>query len=145
MKINKLLILNIVFVIALLFVNPVYAAKNIENMWTTLETASGTSVFTLNLPVDGCLTIIGEVNGRNKTERIWGPRYMKKGTYRLSFPESKLTNRKGTIELYNINLIPFKETGSRGKGERQFDNPTGIDYDVSRKEILKKKSFMVES
>ncbi len=136
MKINKHLILIIVFFFSILSINTVSAAKDSENMWTTLETASGTSVFTINLPNDGCLTIIGEVNGRNKTERIWGPRYMKKGTYRLSFPESKLTNRKGTIELYNINLIPFKETGSCGKGERQFDNPSGIDYDVSRKEIL---------
>jgi DNA-binding beta-propeller fold protein YncE len=115
---------------------PAFAEKDSDKMWTTLETASGTSTFVINLPSDGCMAIIGEVNGKNKTEKIWGPRYMKKGTYKLNFPENKLTNRRGTIELYNINLVPFKETGSRGKGERQFDSPTGIDYDVSRKEIL---------
>lgn len=115
---------------------PAFAEKDSDKMWTTLETASGTSTFVINLPSDGCMAIIGEVNGKNKTEKIWGPRYMKKGTYKLNFPESKLTNRRGTIELYNINLVPFKETGSRGKGERQFDSPTGIDYDVARKEIL---------
>ncbi len=115
---------------------PAFAEKDSDKMWTTLETASGTSTFVINLPTDGCMAIIGEVNGKNKTEKIWGPRYMKKGTYKLNFPESKLTNRKGTIELYNIKLSPFKETGSRGKGERQFDNPSGIDYDVARKEIL---------
>ena len=130
--INGLLILGA----SLFFSNPSFAAKDSNTMWTTLDTASGTSVFTINLPNDGCLSIITEVNGRAKTEKIWGPRYMKKGTYRLKFPESKLTNKKGTIELYNIKLTPFKETGSRGKGERQFDTPSGIDYDVSRKEIL---------
>ena len=133
---NRLSMLFIVAVFIIIFCHPVLAVKDSDKMWTTIDTASGTSVFTINLPIDGCLTIIGEVNGRNKIERIWGPRFMKKGTYRLSFPESKLTNRKGTVELYNIKLTPFKETGSRGKGERQFDNPTGIDYDVSRKEIL---------
>ncbi|MBQ3643310.1 MAG: NHL repeat-containing protein [Candidatus Riflebacteria bacterium] len=115
---------------------PAFAEKDSDKMWTTLETASGTCTFVINLPSDGCMAIIGEVNGKNKTEKIWGPRFMKKGTYKLNFPESKLTNRRGTIELYNINLVPFKETGSRGKGERQFDSPTGIDYDVARKEIL---------
>ena len=115
---------------------PLFAANDAGNMWSTLNTASGTCVFTINLPIDGCLTIISEINGRNKTERLWGPRFMKKGTYRLSFPEKKLTNKKGTIELYNIKMSPFKETGSKGKGERQFDNPTGIDYDIARKEIL---------
>ena len=115
---------------------PAFAEKDSDKMWTTLETASGTCTFVINLPSDGCMAIIGEVNGKNKTEKIWGPRFMKKGTYKLNFPESKLTNRRGTIELYNINLVPFKETVSRGKGERHFDSPTGIDYDVARKEIL---------
>ncbi|MBR4330599.1 MAG: NHL repeat-containing protein, partial [Candidatus Riflebacteria bacterium] len=114
--------------------NKTYDSRNDCN--AIIETASGTCVFTINLPIDGCLAIITEINGRNKTERLWGPRFMKKGTYRLSFPEKKLTNKKGSIELYNIKLTPFKETGSKGKGERQFDNPTGIDYDVARKEIL---------
>ena len=127
----------ILFLFSLLMLSlPAFAEKDSDKMWTTLETASGTSTFVINLPSDGCMAIIGEVNGKNKTEKIWGPRFMKKGTYKLSFPESKLTNRRGTIELYNINLVPFKETGSRGKGERQFDTPTGIDYDISRKEIL---------
>ncbi|MBR4571422.1 MAG: hypothetical protein IKO19_12255 [Candidatus Riflebacteria bacterium] len=134
-RINQLLIL-VLFLSAIFVSIPAYASKVSSDMWTTLDTASGTCVFTINLPIDGCLTIITEINGRNKTERLWGPRFMKKGTYRLSFPEKKLTNKKGSIELYNIKLTPFKETGSKGKGERQFDNPTGIDYDVARKEIL---------
>ncbi len=134
-RINQLFIL-VLFLSAFFGEIPAYAEKNSGNMWSTIETASGTCVFTINLPIDGCLTIITEINGRNKTERLWGPRFMKKGTYRLSFPEKKLTNKKGHIELYNIKMTPFKETGSKGKGERQFDNPTGIDYDIARKEIL---------
>ena len=134
-RINHLLVL-VLFLSAVLVSIPVYAENNSSDMWSTLNTASGTCVFTINLPIDGCLTIITEINGRNKTERLWGPRFMKKGTYRLSFPEKKLTNKKGSIELYNIKMTPFKETGSKGKGERQFDNPTGIDYDLARKEIL---------
>ena len=134
-RINQLFVL-VLFLSAIFVSIPSYASKNSSDMWTTLDTASGTCVFTINLPIDGCLTIITEINGRNKTERLWGPRFMKKGTYRLSFPEKKLTNKKGSIELYNIKMTPFKETGSKGKGERQFDNPTGIDYDVARKEIL---------
>jgi DNA-binding beta-propeller fold protein YncE len=134
-RINQLFIL-VLFLSAFFGEIPAYAEKNSGNMWSTIETASGTCVFTINLPIDGCLAIITEINGRNKTERLWGPRFMKKGTYRLSFPEKKLTNKKGHIELYNIKMTPFKETGSKGKGERQFDNPTGIDYDLARKEIL---------
>ena len=130
---NKILLFTFVM---LLVSSTIYAENNSSNMWATLETASGTSVFTINLPIDGCLNIITEINGKNKTERLWGPRFMKKGTYKLSFPQSRLTNKKGTIELFNVKLTPFKETGSRGKGERQFDNPNGIDYDISRKEIL---------
>ena len=131
------LVLNMVLFLPLLLISlPSFASNDSDDMWSTLETASGTSVFTIKLPQDGCLSIISEINGRNKTERLWGPRFMKKGTYRLSFPEKKLTNRKGTIELYNIKMTAFKETGSKGKGERQFDNPTGLDYDVARKEIL---------
>jgi DNA-binding beta-propeller fold protein YncE len=134
-RISQLFIL-VLFLSVFLGDFPAYAEKDSGNMWSTIETASGTCVFTINLPIDGCLAIITEINGRNKTERLWGPRFMKKGTYRLSFPEKKLTNKKGHIELYNIKMTPFKETGSKGKGERQFDNPTGIDYDLARKEIL---------
>ena len=53
---------------------PAFAEKDSDKMWTTLETASGTSTFVINLPSDGCMAIIGEVNGKNKTEKIWGPR-----------------------------------------------------------------------
>ena len=95
-RINHLLIL-VLFLSAVFVSIPTYAENNSSDMWSTLNTASGTCVFTINLPIDGCLTIITEINGRNKTERLWGPRFMKKGTYRLSFPEKKLTNKKGSI------------------------------------------------
>lgn len=111
-------------------------AEDKSDMWTSLETASGSAIFTMNLPEDGCLTINIDVQGRKKTERLWGPRFMEKGTYKLKFPENKIINGKGTIELYNIKLTPIKETGSRGSGERQFNNPQGIEYDYSRREIL---------
>ena len=58
--INGLLILGA----SLFLSNPSFAAKDTNTMWTTLDTASGTSVFTINLPNDGCLSIISEVNGR---------------------------------------------------------------------------------
>ena len=111
-------------------------AEDKSDMWTSLETASGSAIFTMNLPEDGCLTINIDVQGKKKTERLWGPRFMEKGTYKLKFPENKIINGKGTIELYNIKLTPIKETGSRGNGERQFNNPQGIEYDYSRREIL---------
>ena len=120
----------------LAFSIPAFSQENSNNMWSSLEVASGTAIFTINLPTSGCVNIIYEVAGKNKTEKLWGPRFMEKGTYKLKFPESKVLNKKGTIELFNLNLTPFKSTGSRGKGERQFDNPMGIDFDASRKEIL---------
>ena len=41
------------------------------------------------------LTINIDVQGRKKTERLWGPRFMEKGTYKLKFPENKIINGKG--------------------------------------------------
>lgn len=136
MKENKKNSIPTLIFLLLMLSFPAFAEKGPNNMWSSIETASGTSTFTINLPNSGCLSIIYEVAGKARTERLWGPRFMEKGTYKLKFPESKVANKKGTIELYNIKLEAFKETGSRGKGERQFDNPLGIDYDPSHKEIL---------
>ena len=131
---SKLFILGILASLAIKA--EIFAESNKDQMWSSLQTASGTAVFTINLPTSGCVNITYEVAGKNQTERLWGPRFMEKGTYKLKFPEVKVLNKKGKIELFNVDLIPAKSTGTRGKGERQFDTPLGIDYDDTKKEIL---------
>lgn len=107
-----------------------------DKMWVVLTPASGTATFKIHLPNDGCLSIIAAVQGRKQKERIWGPRFMNKGTYRLAFPQRRILGKEGIVELFNIELIPDKTVGQRGRGERQFSHPKGIDWDPVRKEIL---------
>mgnify|MGYP003289881360 CR=1 FL=1 len=124
-------------IFALSLTSPMAFAENDKSqMWSSLEIASDTAVFTINLPQNGCVSIYSETSAKKKTERIWGPRFMEKGTYKLKFPESKVKNKKGSIELFNLKLTPEKITGTRGNGERQFNTPTGLDFDESRREIL---------
>ncbi|MBU1106310.1 MAG: NHL repeat-containing protein [Candidatus Riflebacteria bacterium] len=59
-----------------------------------------------------------------------------KGTYRLPLPAGRIINRAGSVELFNIEIIADQQTGSRGSGERQFNNPTGLDIDPVKNEIL---------
>ncbi|MDD3146884.1 MAG: NHL repeat-containing protein [Candidatus Riflebacteria bacterium] len=105
-------------------------------MWVKLTIASDSAEFRFNLPEDGCVSILSTVQGRKQVERLWGPGQMKKGTYRISLPAGKVTGHSGFVELFNVLMQPEGETGSRGNGERQFNNPTGIDYDKIRKEIF---------
>lgn len=114
------------------------AAKILDNsrMWATLNIASDTASFRINLPENGCLSILAAIPGKNQFERIWGPRYMHQGTYQLKFPAKKIKNRKGTIELFNIEVSPKTAIGTRGNGERQFNLPMGIDFDKTKKELL---------
>ena len=70
-RINQLFIL-VLFLSAFLGEIPAYAEKDSGNMWSTIETASGTCVFTINLPIDGCLAIIAEING-NYIKEYCGP------------------------------------------------------------------------
>lgn len=132
-RLAKFLILSL----AMLSVTNVIMAGNKDNcMWVKLMIASGTADFRINIPEDGCLSIIATVAGRQQTERLWGPRLMKKGTYKLALPAGRVENRIGTVELFNIAMIPQSIIGSRGSGERQFNNPTGIDLDKIKNEIL---------
>ncbi len=107
-----------------------------NRMWVKLNIASSTAEFRINAPEDGCLTIYAAVPGRQQTDRIWGPRFMRKGTYKLALPTSIIENRSGYVELFNINMIAESIIGSRGSGERQFNNPMGIDFDPVKSEIL---------
>jgi sugar lactone lactonase YvrE len=105
-------------------------------MWVKLETASATADFRINLPYDGCVSIKATTPGRQQTERIWGPRFMQKGTYRLQLPAGKVENRNGSVELFNITVESDFAVGSRGSGERQFNSPMGLDFDATKKELL---------
>ncbi len=105
-------------------------------MWVKLAIASDSAEFRFHLPEDGCVSIISTVAGRKQTDPIWGPGLMKQGTYKISVPAGKVAGRTGIVELFNIVMIPKSTTGSRGNGERQFNNPQGLDYDRSKGEIL---------
>ncbi|MDN5278355.1 MAG: tripartite motif-containing protein 71 [Clostridiales bacterium] len=107
-----------------------------DKMWASLELASDTASFRINIPENGCVSIISTVPGRKQIDRIWGPRYMKKGTYKLAFPISRIENRSGFVELFNLHIKPSDTIGTRGSGERQFNYPMGIDWDPGRQEIL---------
>ncbi len=107
-----------------------------EDMWLKLENATDTVDFIINLPNDGCVSVLSEISGKKQPDILWGPKYMKKGTYRLPMPTSRIIGKKGKVELFNLSLIPETETGSKGNGERQFNSPMGIDYDTTRNEIL---------
>lgn len=107
-----------------------------ERMWVKLSMASDTAEFKFNLPTDGCVSINATVPGKRQIDRLWGPGTMKKGTYKISLPAGRISGRSGFIELFNIELLPKDEIGSRGNGERQFNTPMGIDFDHTRKEIL---------
>jgi DNA-binding beta-propeller fold protein YncE len=61
---------------------------------------------------------------------------MKKGTYRLPLPAGRIINRSGIVELFNIEMTSIRQTGSRGSGERQFNNPSGLDFDAIKNEIM---------
>ncbi|GAB4276035.1 MAG: hypothetical protein Kow0029_17650 [Candidatus Rifleibacteriota bacterium] len=105
-------------------------------MWVSLDIASTTATFRINIPENGCVSIVSTVPGRKTIDRLWGPRYMKRGTYQLKLPAKRIENRSGFIELFNIEITPDKEFGTRGNGERQFNFPMGLDWDPSRKELL---------
>lgn len=105
-------------------------------MWVKLSIASASADFRFNLHEDGCVSILASVQGRKQVDWLWGPELMKKGTYKISLPPGRVAGRTGFVELFNIAMDPEIETGSRGNGERQFNNPTGIDFDKVRKEIF---------
>ncbi|HAE40448.1 MAG TPA: hypothetical protein DCG57_17720 [Candidatus Riflebacteria bacterium] len=107
-----------------------------EKLWVKLVVASDTADFRINLPHDGCLSILSTVPGRKQRDVLWGPRIMKKGTYRLPLPAGRVANRSGSVELFNIEIYESQQTGSRGSGERQFNNPSGVDFDTVKGEIL---------
>ncbi len=107
-----------------------------NKMWVSLDIASDTALFKINLPKNGLVSILSTVPGRKQIDRLWGPRYMNKGTYKLPMPAGRVVNRSGFVQLFNVSLKPEKCVGQRGNGERQFSSPMGIDFDQSRKEIL---------
>lgn len=127
------------FLFLVLFLSPLAllaASPDNTRMWASLEIASNTANFRINLPEDGCVQILAAIPGKNEFDRLWGPRYMRQGTYQLKFPERRINNRKGIIELFNLEITPVASTGNRGNGERQFNLPMGLDIDKTRKEIL---------
>ncbi|HNX76053.1 MAG TPA: NHL repeat-containing protein [Candidatus Rifleibacterium sp.] len=125
-------------VLALVFslAGPLFSQPDTEKMWVKLAIASDSADFKFHLPIDGCVTILSTVAGRKQVDPLWGPGSMKAGTYKISIPAGKVNGRSGIVELFNITMTPESETGSRGNGERQFNNPMGIDFDSSRSEIL---------
>lgn len=127
---------SLISVFLILISSFAYAQINNEKMWVELKNASETADFRINLPFDGCLAILCKVPGRQQTDRIWGPRHMKKGVYRLPLPQSRVSGKSGTVELFNVELKPIGSIGSRGNGERQFNSPMGLDFDNTRNEIL---------
>ncbi|NLM17970.1 MAG: hypothetical protein GX221_09660 [Candidatus Riflebacteria bacterium] len=122
--------------VILLFASQVFAqSSNSQMMWASMEVASDTAVFTLNLPEAGCLSVY-KTYSSTKKERFWGPVYMQKGRFRLRIPLSRIAGGQGYFELFNLSPYAEFETGSRGNGERQFVNPCGLDYDRTKKELL---------
>lgn len=131
-------LLALVFGLILLSILPVEAEPDDlhAKMWVKLSLASETADFRINLPYDGCLSIISSVPGRKQRDTLWGPRLMKKGTYRLALPAGRVINRSGIVELFNIEISASQQIGTRGNGERQFNNPGGLDFDPVKNEIL---------
>lgn len=131
---KKILLLNIYLIFSAL----VSFAQVTDNsrMWAGVEIASQTAVFRINLPSEGCLSILTRVPGKKQIERLWGPRYMQKGIYQLKFPAGRVAGKNGSIELFTIDLKPTGSFGSRGSGERQFNMPMGLDIDRGRNELL---------
>ena len=125
----------IILFLALIFVTNFAFADN-NQMWVSIDTATNTATFRMNLPHSGCVSIIVAVQGRKQKDILWGPRYMNKGVYRLTFPKDRILGKGGKVELFNIKLTPDKIVGERGNGERQFCHPLGIDWDSVRGEIL---------
>ncbi|MBU1106311.1 MAG: hypothetical protein KKB51_06560 [Candidatus Riflebacteria bacterium] len=72
------------FLVTLLFLSGcvvLYSAEAEElhkNLWVKLTVASDTADFRINIPFDGCLSIISTVPGRKQRDLLWGPRLMKK-------------------------------------------------------------------
>lgn len=129
--------LILISTLLLLLCTPAYSGETQdERMWVQLSIASDSAQFRISLPEDGCVSIISTIPGRRTTDRIWGPRFMKKGTYSLNLPAGRIANRQGTVELFNLSITPVAEVGTRGSGERQFSNPMGLDIDPVRKELL---------
>jgi DNA-binding beta-propeller fold protein YncE len=135
---QKLLVLAVFSVLILLSGSTVKANTGDlqDKLWVKLTIASETADFRIHLPYDGCLSIVSTVPGRKQRDLLWGPRIMKKGTWRLPLPAGRIVNRSGIVELFNIEMQSSQQTGSRGNGERQFNNPSGLDYDKVKNEML---------
>jgi sugar lactone lactonase YvrE len=129
---------KIILVILLILASQSAQSKTPDNsrMWAKVECASETARFIFNLPHQGLVSIISTVPGKKQTDRLWGPRFMNAGTFKIDLPARRIVSRSGVIELFNIDVIPEKTFGSRGIGERQFSHPMGIDFDSTRKELL---------
>lgn len=136
MKTNQAIGAVLILVLGSLISATAYCQGNENSMWVKLAIASDSADFRINLPESGCVSIISTVPGRRQVDRLWGPRFMNKGTYKLSLPAGRVSGRNGTVELFNISLTADQETGSRGNGERQFNTPMGLDFDTVRNEIL---------
>lgn len=127
-----------ILTLVLFSISPPGLAKELDNtrMWASLQIASGSASFRINLPCNGCVSILSSVSGRKQIDRLWGPRFMKKGTYKINLPASRVENRSGSVELFNLEITPKDSFGTRGNGERQFNSPMGIDWDPTKNEIL---------
>lgn len=125
-----------IFLMTVSIISPAYTKEMEEKMWLKLNIASSTADFRFNLPHNGCVSIISSIPGRNQRETLWGPTLMKKGTYRMTLPANRITDRSGYIELFNVEIEASKSIGSRGNGERQFSHPSGVEFDSTRKELL---------
>lgn len=118
------------------FVEASEEALQPSQMWVRLKVVEDVSTFYINLPEEGCVSIMASIPGKKLGERLWGPHHMPKGAFKIAVPASKTNDREGFVEFFKLKLVAENDIGSRGNGDRQFNSPMGIDYDNLRQEIL---------
>lgn len=132
----KGLVLIISFIIVFINTQVFAGQRSYEDFWVELKIEESVANFRINVPERGCVSIISTVPGRRVQDRIWGPTLMDVGTYRLQLPAERILNRSGSVKFFNLDVRPTNRTGQRGRGERQFNKPMGIDHDNTRNEVF---------
>ncbi|MBF0544641.1 MAG: NHL repeat-containing protein [Candidatus Riflebacteria bacterium] len=131
---TKLVFLSSAILLLLFISLPTFSAEELG--WKLdIATASKNSVFSVNVPENGCLSIISIIKGKNKFERLWGPTLVQSGKQKIIIPGTQIASKSGRIELFSIDFKFYSSVGKPGRGERQFMKPCGIGWDPIMKNL----------